>query len=205
VMTAQTGLSDPADWVNPPVPESWWEEIRNSIPAFDPAITPNRGQGLVPEYFRTLPGTIRSDHPAVSFTANGPRAAELLTNHTLEADLGDASPLGEMVLAEAKVLLIGVDYEPCTAMHLAEDRAQAAPLIKCGAPMMVDGKREWVWYQGLDGDNDDFAACGTAFEIAHPNSVRTGNIGSSESRLVEMKLLVEFATKWFPENREVLA
>jgi len=205
VMTAQTGLSDPAEWVNPPVPESWWDVIRKSIPAFDLASTPSRGQGLMPEYFRTLPGVVRSDHPAVSFTARGPHAKELMAGHTLKADLGDASPLGKMVSAGAKILLIGVDYEPCTAMHLAEDRAQAAPIIKCGAPMMVNGAREWVWYEGLDGDNDDFAACGNAFEAAHPEFVRIGNIGSAESRLVEMNPLVEFAANWFTENREVLA
>ena len=205
VMTSQTGLSDPADWMNPPVPKDWVDEIRNTLPAYDPATTPCRGQGLVPEYFRTLPGGVRSDHPEIPFTANGPHAADLMANHTLKADFSDTSPLGKLVKAGAKVLLIGVDYEPCTAMHLAEYRAQAAPIKRCGAPMMVDGKRQWVWYQGMDGDNDDFAACGTAFETAHPEFVRTGNIGSAKSRLVAMKPLVKFATKWFPENREVLA
>ena len=29
--------SDPANWANPPVPESWWPIIRAEMPAFDPA------------------------------------------------------------------------------------------------------------------------------------------------------------------------
>lgn len=40
VPTQTGGLSDPADWENPPVPVEWWDEIRTSMPPYDPLITP---------------------------------------------------------------------------------------------------------------------------------------------------------------------
>ncbi len=200
-MTAQTNLNDPGLWVDPPVPKSTWAEIRRTMPPYDPKTTPTTGQGVVPEYFRTLPGVTRSGHPALSFTAWGKGARRLMAGHTPKADFGEASPLGKLYRADGKVLLVGVDYANCTALHLAEIRSGTVTFSRQGSPMMVAGKRKWVWYQESDAYTDDFAACGRAFERKHPGAVKKGRIGKAPSRLVDFVALVDFASEWFEATR----
>lgn len=65
--TQSPNLSDPKDWENPPVPKSWWQTIRDEMPAFDPQITPTFGMGAIVEAFRKFPGVKRSYHPTYSF------------------------------------------------------------------------------------------------------------------------------------------
>ncbi|GBR43901.1 aminoglycoside N3-acetyltransferase [Neokomagataea tanensis NBRC 106556] len=41
--------------------------------------------------------------------------------------------------------MIGSGWETCTALHLAERRAEPnGPTIQEGAPMLINGQRQWV-------------------------------------------------------------
>jgi aminoglycoside N3'-acetyltransferase len=128
VVPTQDGeYSDPAAWINPPVPEAWWPVIRSEMPAFDPRLTPSRYMGVVAETVRTWPGARRSGHPAVSFAAIGARAAEVTADHPLDLGLGDRSPLGTLYRRDAMVLLIGVGYDRATAFPLASRGCRTGP------------------------------------------------------------------------------
>ncbi|RFC75803.1 aminoglycoside N(3)-acetyltransferase [Streptomyces sp. AcE210] len=91
VPTQTGGNSDPVRWRRRPVPEEWWAEIRASMPAYDPAVTPGDGMGAIAETERRRPGTLRSAHPQTSFAALGPRAAAITDGHATDCSLGEHS------------------------------------------------------------------------------------------------------------------
>lgn len=201
VMPAHSGdNSDPAEWVKPPVPEEWIEQIYESLPAFDLYLTPTRGMGKIAEIFRTLPQSIRSNHPQVSFCASGKYAQEITSHHQLTPQFGMNSPLGKIYGLNAKVLLLGVGFDSCTSFHLAEALNDYMPKKRMGAAIIENNNRVWKWFEDYSYDSDkDFEQIGKAFE--ETGSVIIGKIGNAECRMFDMKTGVDFAQKWLAKNR----
>ncbi|WP_121821888.1 aminoglycoside N(3)-acetyltransferase [Halostella salina] len=192
--------SDPSNWSNPPVPESWHGTIREQAPAYRPAVTPTRGVGAVPECFRNYPDTVRSRHPTLSFAANGPDAAAITDGHSFDYPLGEGSPLARVYDRDGRVLLLGVGHDVNTSLHLAEYRADFEKVETTGGgPVLADGERRWVEYDDIETDTDDFPAVGTAFETE--GGATTGPVGEGTATLCSQRALVDFAVEWFGENR----
>lgn len=192
--THSTGLSDPAGWSKPPVPEEWWDTIRRHMPPFDPAITPTRAMGAIPEMFRTLPGVLRSDSPHHSFAARGPNAARITEHHPFRDAMGEESPLARLYELDAHVLLLGVGHRSNSSLHLSEHRAAWPSKVVAthGAPSQAG----WVAWEALDLDSDDFDVIGDAF----PDQVRA-TVGCAEVCLFRQRPLVDFGARWIEENR----
>ena len=89
--------------------------------------------GWITEYFRRMPGTHRSDHYSHSVAARGKGARAFVADH-LSTDgmespwdlapwgktYGTHSPMFRAYERGGKVLMLGVDYESSTYVHLVE-------------------------------------------------------------------------------------
>ena len=199
-MPAQSpSISDPEEWENPPMPHDWLYDVYDNMPAFDPMVTPTEGMGKIPELFRTIPNTIRSNHPQVSFSANGKFAKKITENHELTPGFGMNSPLGRLYELNAKVLFLGVGYNSCTGFHLAEALNEKMPKKRMGTSMTENNTRVWKWFEDFNYDSDDFGVIGKEFEEKY--DISTGMVGNAKCKLFDMKCGVDFAKDWLAENR----
>lgn len=193
---------DPDAGVHWEEPESWWQIIRDNWPAYNKDITPTNTMGAVAEMFRKWPGSLRSDHPARSVAANGKYAKYLTERHELSNIFGEGSPIGKLYELDGYVLLLGVDYDKNTSLHLADVRAEYPGKHNSieHSAIMENGNRVWKEYSTLFVDGEDFKEIGVAFEKEH--SVNRVDLGNATVRFMKQRELVDFAVKWMEENRK---
>ncbi|WP_088008709.1 aminoglycoside N(3)-acetyltransferase [Indiicoccus explosivorum] len=197
VMPAQSAdNSDPMYWEAPPVPKEWHQAIRDHYPAYDPHLSSMRGMGRIAECFHRHPGTIRSMHPAHSFMAWGRKAEDWMSEHPIDDSFGESSPLGKMMKADVKIVLIGVGFDSCTALHFAEYEQEIWGSYPQGAAVMKDGKRIWQTFIQADTDSGRFPEIAAAY----PGDIKEGQLGQAKTQVVEMRPLVEFGIRWLEEN-----
>lgn len=199
VMPTQTGnLGDPSEWENPPVPSAWVSKIKATMPAFNPLKTPSYHMGRVAELFRTWPGVIRSNHPHASFCAWGANARKIMEKHALDSAFGVQSPLDEMLKYAYKIVLMGVGYDVCTALHYAESKQDNPPTERKMMVLEQNGERVIKEVIDIAYSTRYFKKIGAAYEAQHP--VKKGLVGHANTRVIEMPLLIDFAEKWLREN-----
>ncbi len=112
------------------------------------------------------------------------------------------SPIDRLYKLDGYVLLIGVDYDKNTSIHLADAKAEYASkhMVKESSAILEDGKRVWKTYETLYVDGEDFIAIGTDFEkncVVHKEQ-----LGNATLRFMKQRELVDFAVKWIEENRK---
>ncbi|KAL6924136.1 hypothetical protein FSST1_001410 [Fusarium sambucinum] len=198
VPTQTSSNSDPSAWVNPPVPQAWWQEIRDTMPVFNPQTSGTQRMGVLAETVRNWPGAMRSSHPQTSFSAVGANATLITEGHALDCMFGERSPLARLEELGAKILLLGVDFDKCTCFHLAEYRIGPQTFDNSFAAS-VNGAREWTTVSDVAINDDDFLELGN--EFLKGSDVMRGHIGAASCYLFSLKKAVQFAQKWMALHR----
>lgn len=206
VMPAFTGdLSDPVLWEEPPVPAAWQDFIRETMPPFEPDLTPTWPMGAIVECFRHQEGALRSNHPVSSWVARGRHAARITADQSLAYSSGEGSPLARLYELDACILLLGAGHARNSSLHLAEVRNRFAPAKKTtrGYPgRRPDGGTEWRHHEDIFLYEDDFEAIGAAFE-AQDSSLAIGAVGDAPARLLRQGPLVDFAVAWMNQHQSL--
>ncbi len=178
--------------------------LRDHLPAFDPLRShATRDNGFWPELLRTTPGALRSGSPGASMAALGGKAEWFTADHALDYGYGPQSPLGKLVEAGGKVLMLGAPLDTMTLLHHAEHVADFPNkrVIRYEAPILVDGRKVWRWFEEFDTSDvpdgvpeDYFATIVEAF-LASGRGKR-GTIGAAASVLVSAPEIVAFGVEW---------
>lgn len=173
------------------------------MPAFDNSLTPTREMGKIAESFRKQLGVKRSNHPSASFCAWGKNSDYILQDMHYDFPQNEQSPLGRLYELDGYALLLGVDFDKNTSLHLAEYKAdyKGKRIVTDGLPVIHDDKKQWHEYEDLLYYPDDFLQIGKDFQAAGKCVI--GRIGNAKSFFFSQRDLVDFAAEWMEKNRSL--
>lgn len=155
---------------------------------FDPTGTPCRAMGIVADTFWRQPGVLRSESPH-AFAALGPRASEILAPHPVDVPHGLDSPVGRVYELDGLILLLGVNHNADTTIHLAESLAGVRYRRPKHLTVLENGKRTRLDYMEID-------HCCARFDLVDAwlderGRQRKGIVGHAEARLARSRDIVD--------------
>ena len=125
-------------------------------------------------------------------------APGIVSEHPLAFSEGPGGPFEKLYNLDCRVLLLGVGFNRCTALHFAESLVDRRRVKTSRFPVLENGKRAWVDVRNVADDNGaHFPAVGQQYVTEE--GVRRGRIGDASSVLFPMRSLVQFAVRYFKE------
>ncbi len=175
------------------MPSMSWED--DDI--FDDNTTPCPEMGIVSDTFWRLPGVLRSDN-AHAFAAIGPLAARIVAHHPIDAPHGLDSPVGRVYELGGRILLLGVDHDSNTTIHLAESLAGVRYRRKKYLTILKNGKPSQLHYEEIDHCCQNFNLVDGWLD--EKGLQRKGKIGHADARLIRSQDVVETVMQRLREN-----
>ena len=144
--------------------------------------------GIVPETFWRLPGVRRSDH-AFAFAARGPAAARILADGLPLPPMRPESPAGRVLECDGKILLLGVEHDANSTIHLAELLAGVPYRVPKHITVLRDGRPQRIDYEENDHCCQRFRLAGAW--LRERGLQREGPVGHADSMLMRARDLVD--------------
>ena len=185
--------SEPAYFKAPRIKIKDYQKYRESYPDFDEHLSETRGMSKVVDNLRRRERSISSRHPSCAFVGVGKYAKIILDEQKLDFALDDKSPLGRLYDLRSYTLLCGVDYDNMTALHLAEYRAKARPVILNGASF--EGK--WQKYLDIDLDSHDGAFMAIGKRLEDKGLVKSYCYNGLSFKLVRNDIAIDEGVNYF--------
>lgn len=200
LMPTQTSdNSEPSDWENPAIAPELYKEIRDSIPPYDASKSDLTYMGSIVENFRHRDGVIISNHPEVSYAAWGRYARLLCNRQSLHFPLAEESPVARLYELKGNVLLLGVDFDCVTCMHLAEYRCEARPIQIHGSCIQTENGPMWKKYLDLDIDSSEFIKVRQIMQ--RKNMIRQTTIGGCKVMYFSASAAIDEATNYLERTQ----
>ena len=158
---------------------------------FHPATTPaSPDLGVVADTFWRLPGVVRSPH-LFAFAAAGPQAERVTSGPLPLPPHIPESPVGHVHELDGQVLLLGVNHDADTTLHLAELLAGVPYSVPKSCTVLQEGRLVRLEY----GENDH---CCERFTLAdgwlrERGLQSEGRVGHAQARLVRARDIVRVA------------
>jgi aminoglycoside N3'-acetyltransferase len=158
---------------------------------FDPATTPaSHDLGIVADTFWRLEGVLRGNHP-FAFAAAGPHAAAILQDPLPLPPHIPASPVGRVHELDGRILLLGVDHEVDTTVHLAELLAGVPYRVPNRITVLENGSPRTIEYGENDHCTRRFSLMGGWLEGRGLQA--TGQVGRATALLARSRDVVAVA------------
>jgi len=168
---------------------------------FDPKTTPCREEmGVVADTFWRLPHVLRSDN-AHAFAASGRHAAEITASFPIDVPHGLDSPVGRVYALNGRVLLLGVEHDSDTTLHLAENLAGVRYRFDVRLKILKDGQPTWFEYQEVNHCCQNFNTMDSWLD--ERGLQRKGRVGHAEARLIRSRDIVEVALEHLKQDETV--
>jgi len=174
---------------------TWGQFHAEERVVFDVSRTPCE-TGRIPETFRTRSGVVRSVHVCHSVAAVGPRAGEVMGEGV--SSFGPGSTFDALQRLDAWIVMLGVSFQSCTALHAVEEAVQvpyrAHRDFRGSVVILPNGTQiasASIEYLRRHGGQNDFAKM--AAVLAGKGVLRVGRIGEARCMATRMRDLFRIA------------
>jgi aminoglycoside N3'-acetyltransferase len=147
-----------------------------------------------------MPNVLRSDSPH-AFAASGHWAEKIIAPHPIDIPHGLDSPVGRVYELDGQVLLLGVDHDNNTTIHLAELLGGVRYRCQTDLVVMQNGQPTKITFGEINHCCQRFCLVNGWLDAQHLQ--RIGKIGNAESRLMNSRDVVRVVVDQLKENETV--